>query len=68
MTSSGLGGGEFPSHRGMLWLADSSHRAFLLGLTKRKEPSASQLILPLCGARETGLLGAGCVFEKPCLA
>lgn len=45
--------------RGMLWLADNSRRAFLLGLTKGKEPFASRLTLPLYIARETGLLGAG---------
>lgn len=65
MTSSGLGGGEFPSHGGMLWLADSSHRAFLLGLAKRKEPSAFHLILLPCSARETGLLGQAASLRSP---
>lgn len=50
--------GSCPATRGMLWLADNSHRAFLFGLTKGKEPFASCLILPLHIARETGLLGA----------
>lgn len=50
--------GSCPATRGMLWLADNSHRAFLLGLRGRRH-LPPVLILPLYIARETGLLGAG---------
>lgn len=63
------GVGSSPARRGMLWLAGSSHRASLLGLTTGKEPSNHPtLVLLLCIAREAGLAMGGPGTEGPCPA